>query len=153
VGRRPGSTFFWVVSLAAFLVGGQPSPVVAQGPVALRVQVIYAANQPGGVDARLGGLVGELQRTFRYSTYQLLEAPQGSAALDQSWRVSLPDNRALEITPTAIQGDQYSLRVHVVAASGRPLVKTAVRLRRGATVLVGGPKHQQGVLIIAISAG
>ena len=153
MGRRPGSTFFWGVCLAAFLVGGQSSPVVAQGLVALRVQVIYAANQPGGVDARLGGLVGELQRTFRYSTYQLLEAPKGSAALDQPWRVSLPDNRALEITPTAIQGNQYSLRVHVVAGSGRPLVKTAVRLRRGATVLVGGPKHQQGVLIIAISAG
>ncbi len=150
---RAGPTVCWVVLLAIFLMVGRPGPVAAQGPVALRVQVIYAANQSGGVDARLGNLAGELQRTFRYTTYQLLEAPQGSAVLNQPWRVALPDSRALEITPTAIQGDQYSLRVQVLAGGAQPLLSTVVRLRRGATVLVGGPKHQQGVLIIAISAG
>jgi hypothetical protein len=120
--------------------------------VALHAQVIYAANEPGGVDARLGNLAESLQKTFRYSMYQLVDAPRGSAVLNQMWRTALPDNRWLEITPTAIQEGQYSLTVRVLASSGQPSVNTVVRLRRGSTVLVGGPSHQKGVLIIAISA-
>ena len=128
-----------------------PDSVWAQ-TVALQAQVIYAANQPGGVDGRLGSLAESLQKTFRYSMYQLVDAPSGSAALNQMWRTALPDNRWLEITPTAIQDGQYSLTVRVLASSGQPSVNTVVRLRRGSTVLVGGPSHQKGVLIIAISA-
>jgi hypothetical protein len=117
------------------------------------MQVIYAANEPGGVDSRLGGLAGDLQRMFRYSMYQLLDAPQGSAALNQGWRAGLPGDRTLEIVPTAIQGGQYSLTVRVLGPGGQALLNTGVRLRSGATVLVGGPTHQKGVLIIAITAG
>ena len=138
------------------LVGilGIPSAgLYVQATVSLRVQVIYAANEPGGVDGRLGSLAGELQKTFRYSMYQLLDAPQGSAALNQAWSASLPGDRRLEIVPTAIQGGQYSLTVRVLSSSGQALLNTRVRLRSGATVLVGGPSHQKGVLIIAITAG
>lgn len=120
--------------------------------VALQAQVIYAANQPGGVDSRLGSLAENLQKTFRYSMYQLLDAPKGSAALNQVWRTTLPDNRTLEVTPTAVQEGQYTLTVRVLGSGGQPSVNTTVRLRRGSTVLVGGPTHQKGVLIIAISA-
>jgi hypothetical protein len=120
--------------------------------VPLQVQVIYAANQPGGVDSRLGNLVENLQKTFRYSMYKLLDAPKGSAALNQMWSTKLPDDRVLEITPTTVQEGQYSLTVHVHGSGGKSLVNTVVRLRRGSTVLVGGSSYQQGVLIIAISA-
>jgi hypothetical protein len=114
--------------------------------------VIYAANQPGGVDSRLGSLADNLQKTFRYSMYQLVDTPKGSAVLNEAWRTGLPDNRSLEITPTAIKDGQYSLTVRVLGSDGKASVNTVVRLRRGSTVLVGGPSHQKGVLIIAISA-
>ncbi len=141
---------FWI--LAAILA--TPSVTLyAQATVSLRVQVIYAANEPGGVDSRLGGLAGDLQRTFRYSMYKLLDAPQGSATLNQAWTASLPDDRRLQIIPTAIQEGQYSLTVRVLSTAGQAVVNTAVRLKSGATVLVGGPSHQRGVLIIAITAG
>lgn len=133
------------------VVVGLPNAAWGQ-TVALKTQVIYAANQPGGVDGRLGTLVDSLQKTFRYSMYQLLDAPSGSAALNQTWRAALPDNRWLEITPTAVKAGQYNLTVRVVGADGKALVNTAVRMRRSSTVLVGGPSHQKGVLIIAITA-
>ena len=139
--------------LLAAILATPSVKLYAQATVSLRVQVIYAANEPGGVDSRLGGLVGDLQRTFRYSMYKLLDAPQGSAALNQAWAASLPDDRRLEIVPTAIQGGQYSLTVRVLSPGGQAVVNTAVRLKSGATVLVGGPSHQKGVLIIAITAG
>jgi hypothetical protein len=147
----PGQSFRAGFILLGVLGVGLALPGLGWGQtVSLQAQVIYAANQPGGVDNRLGSLAGNLQKTFRYSSYQLLDTPKGSAALNQTWRTGLPDNRSLEITPTAIQDGQYSLTVRVLGAAGQPAVN--LRLRRGATVLVGGPPHQQGVLIIAISA-
>ena len=140
--------FFCLVAL--FLT----TPTVAfpaQATVSLRIQVIYAANEPGGVDNRLGGLADDLQRTFRYSMYTLLDSPHGSAALNQAWATPLPGDRRLEVVPTAIQEGQYSLTVRVLAPAGQAMVNTAVRLKSGATVLVGGPSHQKGVLIIAIT--
>lgn len=145
---------FFCIGLAVLHLGGSPIGAWAQQVVALRAQVIYAANEPGGVDTRLGNLAEELQRTFRYSMYRLLEAPQGSAALNQSWRVGLPGDRTLEVVPTAIQGGQYNLTVHVLGPGGQALVNTQVRLRSGGPpVSVGGLPHEKGVLIIAISAG
>lgn len=140
--------------LVAGLVGGAVAPpgfAWAQ-TVSFQVQVIYAANQEGGVDSRLGALAENLKKTFRYSMYQLLDAPKGSAGVNEVWRTALPDNRSLEITPTGVQDGQYSLAVRVVLADGKVPVNTVVRLRRGSTVLVGGPSHQKGVLIMAISA-
>ncbi len=145
-----GIPLFWIL---AVILGTPSLHGYAQTAVSFRVQVIYAANEPGGVDNRLGGLAKDLQQTFRYSMYQLLDAPQGSAALNQAWATSLPGGRRLEIVPTAIQKGQHSLTVRVLSSSGQALVNTAVRLRSGATVLVGGPSHQKGVLIIAITAG
>jgi len=139
--------------VASFLSSVVTLPGSAWGQtVSLQAQVIYAANQEGGVDSRLGSLAENLKKTFRYSMYELLDAPKGSVALNQMWRTALPDNRWLEITPTTITDGQYSLTVRVLLSDGKAPVNTVVRLRRGSTVLVGGPSHQKGVLIIAISA-
>lgn len=151
--RHLAPSFLWLFCVLAAILAAPSVTVYAQATVSLRVQVIYAANEPGGVDSRLGSLAGDLQRTFRYSMYKLLDAPQGSAALKQAWTTSLPDDRRLEIVPTAIQEGQYSLTVRVLSPAGQAVVNTAVRLKGGATVLVGGPSHQTGVLIIAITAG
>jgi hypothetical protein len=105
------------------------------------------------VDPSLGAVAEELQRTFRYTMYRLVDAPRGSADLKQTWRVGLPGGRALEVVPTAIDRKQSTLAVRILGPDGQPLMNTTVRLRSGATVLLGGPRHDQGVLIIALSAG
>jgi hypothetical protein len=125
----------------------------ARAAIPLQARIIYAANEPGGVDPSLGAVAAELQRTFRYTMYRLLDAPRGSAELKQTWRVGLPGDRALEVVPTAIDRGQATLGVRILGPGGQPLMNTTVRLRSGATVLLGGPRHDQGVLIIALSAG
>ena len=155
--RSPRVVLVRAVRSACFLLGLAAFhivlPVAGWGQtVSLQAQVIYAANEPGGVDSRLGNLADHLQKTFRYSMYQLVDTPKGAVTLNETWHAGLPDNRSLEIVPTAIKDAQYSLTVRVLGADGKAAVNTAVRLRRGSTVLVGGPSHQKGVLIIAISA-
>lgn len=150
--RFRSRTVCWLfLSVLCSLLAAAPRAGWGQ-TVPLQAQVIYAANEPGGVDSRLGSLAENLRKTFRYSMYQLVDTPKGSPALHQVWKAGLPDNRSLEVVPTAIQEGQYDLTVRVLSAGGQPAVNTTVRLRRGSTVLVGGPSHQKGVLIIAISA-
>lgn len=152
--RRSHGVFLSLVLLLALgSLLTLPPLATGQGAVPLKVQVIYAANEAGGVDGRLGTLAAELQKTFRYSKYELLDSPQGSAAVNQGWRTGLPGDRSLEITPTAIKDGEYTLTVRVQASGGQALVNTRVKLKAGRTVLVGGPTHQKGVLIIAITAG
>lgn len=153
--RRLTSCLLAAGSLA--LAGPPASPGIswAEGPVGLRAQVILASNQPGpggaGSDARLGALIGELRKVFGYSRYELLETLQGSAGLNQPWRPALPGGRALEVTPTAVRAGQVSLQVRVLGPGGEQLMASTVTLRGGQTILVGGPPHQSGVLIIALS--
>lgn len=132
------------------------SPAAAQ-VVSLGAEVILASNQPGpggaGADPRLGHLIGELRKVFGYSRYELLASPSGSSQINQAWQTDLPGDRILRITPTAVRGSSIQAQVQVVAAGGRPLMSSLVRMESGRTVLVGGPPYGGGVLIIAISAG
>ncbi|MFB3817369.1 MAG: hypothetical protein ACE147_06880 [Candidatus Methylomirabilales bacterium] len=138
----------WAVAALLLLA---VAPAAAQAQISLRAQVIYASNQAGGVDGRLSGLSAELQ-TFRYSSYKLLQELRGSAALNQTWRSGLPGGRRLEVTPTAMQGGQATLAIRVLAG-GQAVLNTSVRLRSGGPpVLVGGFRHDEGFLIIALSA-
>ncbi|MBI4536918.1 MAG: hypothetical protein HY712_03045 [candidate division NC10 bacterium] len=94
----------------------------------------------------------ELQKTFGYSTFQLLDAPPGLAPIGQLWKTTIPGNHSLEITPAASQGGQHTLTVRLLRSSGQVLLNSAVRLRSGATVFVGQVPHQEGDIFIAISA-
>lgn len=149
--RPSGLLLFCLVQMVTSM-GAFPTEVRAQQTVSLKAVVIDASNEPGGIDPKLGNLAGELQR-LPYSTYRLLETPQGSAALNQTWKTGVPDNRSLEVTPTAIQGGQYSLRIRVLGPGGQTLVNTEVRLRGGSPFLVAVPTGQKRALLIAISAG
>lgn len=144
---------FYMITLVMVMFSLVTSGVGWGQTVSLQAQVIYASNGPGGVDSRLGTLRAELQKSLPYKSYELLDTPRGSAGLHQAWRAQLPDNRWLEITPTAVQEGQYSVTVRVLGPSEQQLVNTAVRLRRGSTFLISkGTSHKDGVLIIAISA-
>jgi hypothetical protein len=132
-----------------------PASLLAQTPVAFQVRVLYASKQPGGVDAKLSGLakeLQELQKTFGYTTFQLLDAHRGAAPLAQQWKTAIPGNRSLEIVPTASESGHHTLTVRFVRATGQVLVNSQVRLKSGATVFVGKVPHQEGDIYIAISA-
>lgn len=152
-GSMRGPLVAWALLLPALLLPA-PAAAAAEAPVGLQVQVIYAANQPGGVDQRLGPLAKELQKTFRYSMYRLLDSSKGTAAPKQAWKTALPGDRTLEILPAGTQGGQHTLTVRILGSGGQQQLNTQVRLKAGASpVILGGLAYQQGVLILAISIG
>jgi hypothetical protein len=133
--------------------------------VELRSQILLASNQPGSSsDPRVAHLVAQLRTALPYASFQLLGAPGGKVALGQLWKTELPGGqvaggRILELTPTAIDRGAVQVQARVIETKlvqGRPapeaIVNTSLRLQRGATVVIGGPAYQNGVLVIVISA-
>ena len=50
-----------------------------------------------------------------------------------------------------MQRDAAKLRIRVIR-EGKDILNTQVRLSPGRTVLIGGPRHGEGVVIYAVSA-
>ena len=57
----------------------------------------------------------------------------------------------VQITVVDIRGDKVRLLIEI-SDGPRKLLTTTLGLRRGGMVLVGGPSHKAGVLILIISA-
>ena len=65
--------------------------------------------------------------------------------------MELPGGRYLHLT-TRERGDDH-LRVHLLLNEGnRPVINTVLRMDSDSVILLGGPKDENGTLIITISA-
>jgi len=154
VGGRAGSRPLIAGLLAAGFAALAPASH-AQGPLTLQAHVILASNEGQGVDKAIEGIGGELRKIFRYSRYQLLSRASGRAALKEVWRAPLPGGRRLEVTPLAVQDGLWQVGVKILRGSGpseESLLTSTVKLRSGGSVLLAGPPHDQGILVIALSA-
>jgi hypothetical protein len=154
VGGRAGSRPLIAGLLAAGFAALAPASD-AQSPLTLQAHVILASNQGQGVDKAIEGIAGELQKIFRYSRYQLLTRVSGRAALKEVWRAPLPGGRTLQVTPLAVQDGLWQVGVKILRGGGpreESLLTSTVKLRSGGSVLLAGPPHDQGILVIALSA-
>lgn len=149
-GLRPLIAGLLAAGSAAFAGTAQ-----AQGPLTLQAHVILASNEGQGVDKAIEGIGEELRKIFRYSRYQLLSRASGRAALKEPWRTPLPGGRTLQATPLAVQDGLWQVGVKILRGSGaseESLLTSTVKLRSGGSVLLAGPPHDQGILVIALSA-
>ena len=116
--------------------------------VPIEVQVIQASREPSGaVDPAIGQLVRELQRDFAYTNYRLLEVHKGQVSPQSPWRTVIAGGRDLGVALVKVDGGRVELHITT------PRVNTRVSLTRGGRpILLGGPPHGSGVIIMAISA-
>jgi hypothetical protein len=116
--------------------------------VPIEVQVIQASREPSGaVDPAIGQLVRELQRSFAYTNYRLLEVHRGQVSPQSPWRTVIAGGRDLGVALVKMDGGRVELQITTRR------VNTRVSLQRGGSpILLGGPPHGSGVLIMVISA-
>lgn len=137
-----------LVLLVMAIKGGRE--VSAQGRISIKVEAIYASNTGGGTDPKLSRLQGQLSSLFNYSTYKLMDVRRLSLKIDEEGVVPLPGNRSLEIVPKQSGGGVVQISVAIKEAGGY-ILTTDFRVVNRGTILVGGPKDREGVLIIAIT--
>ena len=142
-------SIFWVLvsmlcmlSFASFAWGAE---------VGVGIRVILASHQEEGIDARLEDIQKNLGTLFNYSSYRLLQERSFLLSEGQMDQLPLAEDKELHIQLLQEQGGTAEIAVEILRG-GKNIFKTTAKLKKGGTLLVGGPKHEDGVLILAISA-
>jgi len=126
-------------------------PSGAADTVTVDVGSVYASNEGTSMDPALGTIREKLHSMFNYTSYRMLDRKRRSLSVGEAGEFDLPGQRTMRATPLAAQGDKVRLLLQI-SDGPRKILTTTLGLRRGGMVLVGGPSHQSGVLILLISA-
>jgi len=100
-------------------------------------------------DARLVAMKPQFDSLFRYSSYRLMKQERRPLEWGQGASFDIPGGRYLVIAPKELRDAKVSMQV-MLLEGGRPLIDSAVGDH--GVLLLGGPKQQEGVLIIVIGA-
>lgn len=138
-----------LILLCVLALAGLRGEVFAQTPISLSVQVIHASNQGTAVDPALAKIRSQLS-SLTYSNYRLLDTHPLSTKLGAKHAIPLPGGRTLDLYPYGLSDGRLELLVTITEGSTR-ILDTTVRLSNNSTIVVGGPSHAGGVLIVALS--
>lgn len=123
-------------------------PAAAEGPTKLTVTTVVARARPGPPDASLGALGPMLRRSFPdHKGFTLLGSTTLTASRAKPEAVPLPNGGTLTLT---YQGtEQGYVRLDLAIP---PRLKTSVRVAAGGTFFQAGLPHDDGILVLAITA-
>jgi hypothetical protein len=124
----------------------------ASGQVHTRLRVIRASNVGSDVDPSLRDVHRELGSLFSFTSYRLLRDERLNLSLNQLVSISAREGKIIiETTLVGLNRGVAELRIRVVR-EGKEILNTQVRLSPGRTVLIGGPRVRDGVIIYALHA-
>lgn len=118
--------------------------------VQTRLRVIEASNIGSGIDPSLRDLHSQLGSLFSFTSYRLLRDDIFNLTENKPIYIPLSKERFIEITLLRKGRGTAELKVRI--SEKVDILNTQVRLSSGRTVIIGGPKHGNGVAILAISA-
>ena len=123
----------------------------ALGQVQTRLRIIEASNVGKSIDPALRDVHDQLGSLFNFTSYRLLRDEFVSLSPNRPSQINAHQGVSLEITLTKQQKKKAEYQIRILR-QGSEILDTKVRLSPGQTVLIGGPKHGQGSIILAISA-
>jgi len=140
-----------VFLVTTFFIFSFFSHSAALAQVQVRMRVIQASNVGQNIDPSLKELHDELGSLFSFTSYRLLRDENLSLSPNRPVSITAHQGRFMEVTLVGLHRGFARLRIRVVR-EGTDILDTQVRLSPGRTVLVGGPRHGEGVVIYAVSA-
>jgi hypothetical protein len=93
----------------------------------------------------------ELGSLFSFTSYRLLREENLRLSQGQPITITAHPGRFMEVTLVGLKRHAAKLKIRVIR-EGKDILDTQVRLSPGRTVLIGGPRHGEGVVIYALSA-
>ncbi len=119
--------------------------------VQARIRIIEASNEGTTVDPILRDVHGQLGSLFSFTSYRLLKDINLGLVGNRPVEVIVHPGRSVEVTLIGEYKNLIELRIRV-KREGVLVLNTHVRLFSGRTILIGGPRHGDGVIILALSA-
>jgi len=126
-------------------------PSITNAQIKTRIRVIQASSTGRGIDPSLRDIHGQLGSLFSFTSYGLLKDDIINLSPNSPAIISVNPGRSIEINLLGYRRDAAELRLRI-KRDGEEILNTQLRLSSGRTVIIGGPKHGEGVLILAISA-
>jgi hypothetical protein len=145
-----------VLALAGVLVIVTAHGNAGDKPASRRVQVsidsVMAADTNEGIDARLASMSMRLRTLpFSYSTYRLVKREGKSTSCGKMLAFTLPGGRILQVAPHRVDREMIVMQL-VLFQGERPEMSTELKLPNHAFLILGGPRYEQGMLIVFIHA-
>jgi hypothetical protein len=121
--------------------------------VEVTVGAIIANNSNEWLDHRITAMHPRFPTLFPYSSFRLVREARQSVPWGGTVRLDISGTRYVMVVPRGIKDRRVSMRVRLVDIGiARPVLDTTIALRDRGTLLVGGPRETDGVLILAIGA-
>lgn len=149
---RPNLTLLALIT-ATFAAQGYAAAGGAPRTRRINVHVdsVVASDTNEGVDTRLASMGQRLHSLFSYTTFRLVRHQDGQTETGNMVSFDLPGGRILHVQPREVVGDMIAMEL-VLFQGSRPLMTTDLKLRDHGVLIVGGPRYEQGMLIISIGA-
>jgi len=135
--------------LFILFLGLSAAPGTAAGNISTQVKVIHASTGGNHIDPGLSAIISEIQPVFRYTSFRLLSSKNMILGADQDGKVSLPGGRTLVVTPQQMQGSRIPFQIKMIK-NNRAVFQTRIQLRNNSSVTIGGPRYDNGVILINI---
>jgi hypothetical protein len=127
------------------------TPPTATPGVAVEVITVLASYGGNAFDPRLQTHEPHFV-AFPYSSYRLLRRQMRQVPWGGRARFNLPGAGELKVKPRTREDAGVALNLALRGQEGRSLFDTSVCLQDHRVLLVGGPRHRDGVLILLIGA-
>ncbi len=150
----PGLLAVGLLAATPSLAQAQPTDKVQRTPtpksakVEVSVMVVHATDQ-GEVDPRLQGLKRQLE-IMRFQGFQLLSHDRDNLDEGQATTVNVAGGNKVRVKLIDRTNAQARVRIELYRDNDKRL-DTTVRINRNRTFLVGGPRHDNGVLVFPIT--
>jgi len=148
---RSGSLASLIIALTAFAMPGFAHAQAKPKQVTVYIDSVMAADTNEGTDPRLAPMSAKLRGLFGFSTYSLIGHNEGQTDCGKMVAFILPGGKILHVQPRAIDGDMIAMEI-VLFDGTRPMMTTDLKLKNNGTLIVGGPRYEQGMMIISIGA-
>ena len=119
--------------------------------IGVHVDSVVASDTNQGVDATLTPMGPRLHALFNYTTYHLVNHQEQQTQMGTLVFFNLPGGRILHIQPRGVEGDMIVMELTLFQGE-HPLMTTDLKLRNHGVLIVGGPRYEEGMLILSIGA-
>ena len=150
-GARMRTRLGLAVAIGSLLLLPALGEAAGDDRVYIEVGCILASDSGEHYDQQLELLRGRLQKMFRYPSYRLVKRENRGVELGDPVHIEVPGGHTLQIRPMERRADQIALNLSLMQED-EVLLKTDFLLGRRGRMILGGPRLDNGVLLIWVEA-
>ena len=135
-----------LVLVASWLYAAETAPQSVQ----VTVRSILAGNQSDEFDPKLKSLEQQL-KPLKHRSYKALKDESQTIPWQGSKAFEIPGGRSLTIATQEFQNNRIGLKIRLTQGD-KPLIDTTVKIANKGNIILGGPAHEGGSLVLSISA-